>query len=87
MNCQRVQESFLDYQDGRLPPVDSAAVREHLKTCLECQREWAGLQEITLKMDRLPPVAPSPRLRAQFYAMLETHRARRRHRNIFILTI
>ena len=65
MNCQRVQESFLDYQDGRLSAADATAVRDHLKTCLECQREWAGLQEITLKMDRLPPVAPSPRLRAQ----------------------
>ena len=85
MNCQRVQESFLDYQDGRLPPVDSAAVREHLKTCLECQREWAGLQEITLQMDRLPPVAPSPRLRAQFYAMLETHRREADSRSPFVL--
>jgi hypothetical protein len=74
MNCQRVQERFLDYQDGRLSPADATAVRAHLKTCLECQREWAGLQEISLKLDRLPPVAPSPRLRAQFYAMLETHR-------------
>jgi hypothetical protein len=74
MNCQRVQESFLDYQDGLLSPADSSAVREHLKTCLDCQREWAGLQEISRKLDRLPPVAPSPRLRAQFYAMLDTHR-------------
>ena len=74
MNCQRVQESLLDYQDGLLAPVDSSAVREHLKTCLDCQREWAGLQEISRKIDRLPPVAPSPRLRAQFYAMLDTHR-------------
>ena len=74
MNCQRIQESFLDYQDDLLPPAEAAAVREHLKTCLTCQREWAALQEISLKLDRLPPVAPSPRLRAQFYAMLDTHR-------------
>jgi len=74
MNCQRIQENFLDYQDDRLPPAEAAAVREHLKTCLTCQREWAALQEISLKLDRLPPVAPSPRLRAQFYAMLDTHR-------------
>jgi hypothetical protein len=73
MNCQRIQESFLDYQDGRLPAAEAEAVREHLKTCLDCQREWAALQEITLKLDRLPPVAPSPRLRPQFYAMLESH--------------
>jgi hypothetical protein len=74
MNCQRIQESFLDYRDGHISPGAASAVREHLKTCLDCQREWAGLQEISLKLDRLPPVAPSPRLRTQFYAMLETHR-------------
>jgi hypothetical protein len=74
MNCQRIQESFLDYQDGRLSPPDASAVREHLKVCLDCQREMAGLQEISLKLDRLPPVAPSPRLRTQFFAMLETLR-------------
>jgi hypothetical protein len=74
MNCQRVQESFLDYQDGLLSPADAAEVRDHLKTCIECQREWAGLQEISLRLDRLPPVAPSPRLRARFYAMLKDHR-------------
>jgi anti-sigma factor RsiW len=74
MNCERIQESFLDYQDDRLSPADAAVVREHLKTCLTCQREWAALQEISLKLDRLPPVAPSPRLREQFYAMLDTHR-------------
>ncbi len=74
MNCERIQESFLDYQDDRLSPAAAAEVREHLKTCLTCQREWAALQEISLKLDRLPPVAPSPRLREQFYAMLETHR-------------
>jgi hypothetical protein len=74
MNCQRIQESFLDYQDDRLSPAAAGEVREHLKTCLTCQREWAALQEISLKLDRLAPVAPSPRLREQFYAMLETHR-------------
>ena len=38
MNCQRIQESFLDYQDGRLASAETAAVRDHLKTCLDCQR-------------------------------------------------
>jgi len=85
MNCQRIQESFLDYQDGRLDPAEAAAVREHLKTCLECQREWAGFQEIALKLDRLAPEEPSPRLRTQFYAMLETHRRSADSRSPFVL--
>ncbi len=85
MNCQRIQESFLDYQDGRLDPPEAAAVREHLKTCLVCQREWAGFQEISLKLDRLPPEEPSPRLRTQFFAMLETHRRAADSRSPFVL--
>ncbi|MES1168138.1 MAG: zf-HC2 domain-containing protein, partial [Oleiharenicola lentus] len=74
MNCQRVQDSFIDYQDGTLPPDESAALRAHLASCPNCQREWSALQEMTLKLDALPAVEePSPRLREQFYAMLETH--------------
>jgi len=74
MNCQRVQDSFIDYQDGSLPADESAAVRAHLASCPVCQREWSALQEITRKIDHLSDVPePSPRLREQFYAMLETH--------------
>lgn len=74
MNCQRVQDTFIDYQDGTLPADESAALRAHLASCPTCQREWSALQEITRKLDALPAAEePSPRLREQFYAMLETH--------------
>ncbi|HEX2861220.1 MAG TPA: zf-HC2 domain-containing protein, partial [Lacunisphaera sp.] len=63
-----------DYQDGTLPPDESASLRAHLSGCPACQREWSALQEITRKLDVLPVAEePSPRLREQFYAMLETH--------------
>ncbi len=71
MNCQRIQESFVEHQAGSLSAAESAEVRAHLKTCLTCQREWAGLQEVLLKLERLPAEAPSPRLRANFYTLLE----------------
>jgi hypothetical protein len=73
MNCQRVQEVFLDYQAGTLSTTDAAAVREHLQTCLDCQRAWAGQQETWTMLERLPAEEPSPRLRTNFYAMLDTH--------------
>ncbi len=74
MNCQRVQDSFLDYQDGTLPADAAAQLRAHLTSCPACQREWSALQEITRKLDTLGGAPePSPRLREQFYAMLETH--------------
>jgi hypothetical protein len=74
MNCTRVQDSFIDYQDGTLPAEDASALRAHLASCPTCQREWSALQEITRKLDSLAAdQEPSPRLREQFYAMLETH--------------
>jgi hypothetical protein len=73
MNCSRVQESFIDYQDGTLPADEAAALRAHLASCPTCQREWSALQEITRKLDALPAEEPSPRLRENFYAMLDTH--------------
>ncbi|HTZ20450.1 MAG TPA: zf-HC2 domain-containing protein [Opitutaceae bacterium] len=85
MNCQRVQDTFLDYQAGTLAAAESAAVREHLKTCLICQREWAGLQETLLQLDRLPPEEPSARLRTNFYAMLDTHLRQAREPSPFAL--
>lgn len=73
MNCSRVTELFIDYQDGSLPPDEAAQMRAHLASCPTCQREWSALQEITRKLDQLPQPEPSPRLRENFYAMLETH--------------
>ena len=73
MNCQRVQDSFIDYQDGSLPAAESAQLRAHLASCPTCQREWAALQEMTRKLDALPAAEPRPRLRENFYAMLDTH--------------
>ena len=74
MNCQHVQENFIDYQDGALPANQAAELRSHLTSCPVCQREWSALQEITRKVDALADVpAPTARLREQFYAMLDTH--------------
>ena len=33
MNCSRVQDSFIDYQDGTLPAGDATALRTHLASC------------------------------------------------------
>ncbi len=74
MNCTRVQDSFIDYQDGSLPADESAALRAHLASCPVCQREWLALQEMTRRLDTLAEAPePGPRLRENFYAMLETH--------------
>lgn len=71
MNCTQAQDRFAELLDGRLAESDTAAVRAHLASCPECQREYASLAQTLAALDRLPAPAPSPRLRASFYATLE----------------
>ncbi len=71
MNCTETQDRFAELLDGRLAESDTAAVRAHLASCPECQREYASLAQTLAALDRLPTPAPTPRLRSNFYALLE----------------
>lgn len=71
MNCSRAQERFNELLDHRLDEPSSAEVREHLASCPECQREYSSLAQTLAALDQLPATKPSPRLRTNFYAMLE----------------
>ena len=74
MNCQRIQESFLDYQDGRLPSAEAAAVREHLKTCLTASANGPPCRKSPSSSTGCRPSRPARACARQFYAMLDTHR-------------
>lgn len=71
MNCSQAQDRFSELLDGRLTAADTAEVRAHLAGCPDCQREYASLASTLAALDKLPAVQPSPRLRTNFYAMLE----------------
>jgi len=81
MNCEHFQEDFIDYHDGCLPEDRLLQIREHLTTCLDCQRAWAGLQAMQTSIDAAPVPEPSPRAQRRFRAMLETHMASEQHRH------
>ncbi len=89
MNCVQAQDRFAELLDRRLDGAASGDVRTHLASCPDCQREFAALQRTLGALDALPAARPSPRLRANFYALLEeeknsaasvTAAATRRHR-------
>ena len=83
MNCEHYQEDFIDYHDGCLPEERLLEIREHLKTCLDCQRAWAGLQALQATIDAVPAPEPPERVRRRFNAMLRTHMADERSGDIF----
>lgn len=71
MNCSQAQERFSELLDDRLSERDTAEVRAHLANCPDCQREYSSLAQTLAALDHLPNAQPEPRLRANFYAMLE----------------
>lgn len=71
MNCQRAREIFPELIDSRTPPSAHLDARAHLAGCPDCQRDFAALTQVANLLDAPPSVTPSPRLRRDFYAMLE----------------
>lgn len=71
MNCSQAQDRFSELLDGRLAENSTAEVRAHLASCPDCQRDYASLAQTLEALDKLPAAQPTPRLRANFYALLE----------------
>ena len=71
MNCQTARETFAELLDARTAATAHLDARTHLAGCPSCQREFAQLQQTAAALDALPVSPPSPRLRQNFYALLE----------------
>jgi hypothetical protein len=71
MKCTEAQPRFSELLDQRHAAPASGDVRTHLASCPDCQKEFAALQRTLSALDALPALQPGPRLRANFYAMLE----------------
>jgi len=76
MNCQSARDIFPALLDPRATGAEAAAIeaRAHLAACPECQREFAALTQTARDLDTMPAPPPSPRLREDFYAMLEAEK-------------
>jgi hypothetical protein len=71
MNCQSARDTFSELLDRRTPATAHLEARAHLAGCPDCQREFSALSQTLAALDAMPTPTPSPRLRQNFYAMLE----------------
>lgn len=71
MNCERAREILPELLDQRTPPTSHLEARAHLAGCPDCQRDCATLAQVATALDTPASVAPSARLRTNFYSMLE----------------
>lgn len=71
MNCSTAREIFPELLDRRTPSAAQPEARAHLAACPDCQREFSALSQTLAALDAMPIPTPTPRLRQNFYAMLE----------------
>lgn len=71
MNCSSTREIFPELLDPRTAATAQPEARAHLAGCPDCQREFSSLTQTLAALDRMTPPKPTPRLRQNFYAMLE----------------
>lgn len=71
MNCSTARAIFPEFLDRRTPAAAQPEARAHLASCPDCQREFSALSQTLAALDAMPPPTPTPRLRQNFYAMLE----------------
>jgi len=63
MDCMEVQEKLPLYHDRDLNETQMKGVDEHLKTCGQCRKDYAGLASAWDVMDAWEDTAPPDRLR------------------------
>ena len=71
MNCTAARDTYSELLDHRTPATAHLEARAHLAACPDCQREFSALSQTLTALDTMPAPSPSPRLRQNFYAMLE----------------
>ena len=45
MECEKVRDRFSSLLEGESNPLEEKAVREHLASCLECQKDYEGFEK------------------------------------------
>jgi anti-sigma factor RsiW len=65
LSCAQVEERLSDYLDRALTPEERAMFFAHLDHCPECSQLVLEVQELTMRMPRLAPVAEPAALEAK----------------------
>ncbi len=63
-----------DYLDDTLPPEQKEVIATHIASCTTCKEALKELQILSTAFDNEPEVAPSARLRDNFFAQLEAEK-------------
>lgn len=71
MTCRDIQDLFADFLTGEAGEPARRDVQDHIASCAACRADLEELTAAWVRLGLLPTEAPSGRLRAGFYAMLD----------------
>ncbi|UCE79369.1 MAG: DUF2275 domain-containing protein [Nitrospiraceae bacterium] len=72
MDCHHVRNQLSLFIDGRVSPEDSTLIREHLRTCQECEEAYANLQKTVEHIQSLDEVEPPSWLTQKVMTKIKT---------------
>lgn len=76
MRCEEVRTHFAEHLTTSLDARVDADLLQHVRSCAECQAEFAGLEPLWQALGDMPsPHVPSNRMRERFSAMVAKERA------------
>jgi len=78
MSCELVGRDLDAYLDRELDAESSAAVREHVRTCTACRRQFAQREALTRLVRGAPYYSAPDRLRARVFAQSTRSNSMRR---------
>lgn len=71
MNCRAVSRMLSSYLDRELPGEEMLEIREHVRSCTDCQAELEGIRRVKDSMTRLSIFEAPEGLEARLVAALD----------------
>lgn len=75
--CSALESKLVEYLDGRAEPAVRHAVEAHLSGCASCRLRAEEFRAISIALDDLPLISPSPVFDASLRARIAAEPARR----------
>jgi hypothetical protein len=82
INCVSIEGKLVEYLDGRARPADRHAVEAHLEACDACRTRAEEFRALSVALDGLPEISPSPSFDAALRARIAAEPERRSFWNL-----
>ncbi len=70
MNCESIKKLMPIYLEGELQPQESKEVKDHLASCLLCQKEISAFERSWDMLDEIADIEPAPDYVSRFWTEL-----------------